>query len=201
MNIILDLIGAAIIGSMLILMMITFQFSLYTASDRMLYTMSMTDHMEMSATFLNNTIALAGVGVSPDNTVVHASADSLVYRTHWNFLTEEYSDSEINMSIKLAAAPSPYGTQIVLSQDGVPLEALGNIFWVNELKFRYYDINDNLINYPESQKEDIRSTELRISFFRSSGSLSDRDIETKLQFKCYFMNAYMQEGNPDLYDS
>lgn len=200
MNILIDLIGAAIIGSMLILMMISFQFSLYSASDRMLFTMSMTDHMEMTATYLNNTIALAGVGVDPDESVVYATEDSLVFKTFWDFSTESLDSTVNTISLKLANAPSPFGTQILVAQNNVALDALGNIFWVDDLKFRYYDIDDVLIASPSTNKDDIRSTELRLSFFRAPGRLGSKEIETKLQFKCYFMNAYMQEGNPSLYE-
>ncbi|MDY0128534.1 MAG: hypothetical protein RBR69_10420 [Candidatus Cloacimonadaceae bacterium] len=199
MSIIIDLIGAAIISSMLILMMITFQFSLYAAQDRMLYTMSMTDHMEMTATFLNNTIALAGVGVDPDDTVLHASADSLVFKTYWDFETETYDSTVNTISIKLDNAPTPYGTQILVAQNNVTLDYLGNIFWVKELKFRYYDLDDNLVNHPGYHKDDIRSAELRMAFFKAP-ERNKTPVETKLQFKCYFMNAYMQEGNPSLYE-
>lgn len=200
MNIIFDLIGAAIIGSMLVLMMITFQFSLYDTSDRMLYTMSMTEHMEMAATFLNNTIALAGMGVDPDVAVLYASEDSLVFKTYWDFTTEQPDESVNTISLKLAAAPSPYGTQILVAQNNVALDAMGHIFWVDNLIFRYYDIDDNLVYNPQDNTEDIRSTELRMSFFRDPPRVGGTNLGTKLQFKCYFMNAYMQEGNPSLYE-
>jgi hypothetical protein len=192
MNILIDLIGAAIIGSVLILMMITFQFQLYETSDRLLYTMNMTDHMEMTATRLNNIIALAGAGIDPGDTVVHADEDSLVFMTYWDFLTETKDESPNKLSIKLAAAPNPFGTQVLIAQNDEVLQDLGNIFWVNELKFRYYDIDDNLT----TEEDDVMAAELRVSFFRDAPRGGSRDIQTKLQFKCFFMNAYMQVGNP-----
>ena len=192
MNILIDLIGAAIIGSMLILMMMTFQFQLYEASDRLMYAMNMTDHMEMAATLLNNTIALAGVGIEPGDTVVHADEDSLVFWTYWDFQTETKDSSPNKMSIKLADAPNPFGTQVLITQNDEVLQDLANIFWVDELKFRYYDINDNLT----TNEDDVMAAELRMSFFRDAPRGGSRDITTKLQFKCYFMNAYMQIGNP-----
>ena len=192
MNIIIDLIGAAIIASVLILMMVTFQYQLLETSDRMLYTMNMTDHMEKTATRLNNIIALAEIGIEPEEIVKHARENELVFRTYWNFLTDTKDADEHTLSIKLADAPNPFGTQVLIAQDDVILQDLGNIFWVNELNFRYYDIDDKLTD----DEEDIMAAELRISFFRDAPRGSSRDIETKLQFKCFFMNAYMQTGNP-----
>jgi hypothetical protein len=188
MSFIIDLIGAAIIGSMLMLMMITFQFQMQEATDRALYAINMVDHMDQTASRLNNVIALAGVGLSPSTAVLHATPDSLVFYTFWNFQTDEISGSSKTISIKLSNVPSPYGTAVVIRQNGVPLTDLGYLFWINDLKFRYYTKADALTTTASL----ARSTEVRISFFRNAPRIGGKPIITKLQFKCYFMNAYMQ---------
>jgi hypothetical protein len=188
MNLIIDLIGAAIVGSLLILMMITFQYQMHEATDRALYTMSMVDHMDLVAQKFNSVIALAGVGFNPNVAITYATQDSLVFRTYWDFQADHISTSPVTLSIKLASVPSPYGTAVVLLQDGVPLSDLGYLFWIDQLKFRYYNKTDALT----TDKTLARSVEVRLSFFRSAPRLGGKPITTKLQFKCYFMNAYMR---------
>lgn len=188
MSFIIDLIGAALIASMLVMMMITFQFSMQEASERALYTMNMVDHMDQTATRLNNVIALAGVGFSPTTSITQASVDSLVFRTYWNFQTDQLGTTPVTLSIKLATVPSPYGTAVIIAQNGVPLQNLGYLFWINELKFRYYTKTDVLTTTASL----ARSAEIRISFFRNPPRSGGKPIITKLQFKCYFMNTYMQ---------
>lgn len=188
MSIIIDLIGAAIIGSMLVLMLITFQYSMHEAADRALYTMNMVDHMDMCASRFNFVIALAGVGLAPNVAVTHATQDSLVFRSYWNYVQDQITASPVTISIKLASAPNPFGTAVELRQDGVPLGDLSPLFWINQLKFRYYTKNDVLT----TDKTLVRSAEVRLSFFRNPPRAGGRPITTKLQFKCYFMNAYMR---------
>lgn len=188
MSFIIDLIGAAIIGSMLVLMMITFQFQMHEAVDRSLYTINMIDVMDQTATKLNSVIALAGVGYTPATAVKYATADSLVFYTYWNFQTDQLGGSPVTLSIKLSNMPNPYGTAVVLRQNGVPLTDLGYLFWINELKFRYYTKTDVLT----TTAADVRSAEVRLAFFRNPPRAGSKPINTKLQFKCYFMNAYMR---------
>ncbi|PKN80981.1 MAG: hypothetical protein CVU48_00160 [Candidatus Cloacimonetes bacterium HGW-Cloacimonetes-1] len=188
MNFILDLIGAAIIGSMLIMMMITFQLQMQEASERALYTMDMVDHMDQTATKLNSVIALAGIGYSPGQTVITATTSVLVFRTYWDFQADQIGSNENTLSIKLSSVPSPYGSAVVISQNGVPLTNLGYLFWINDLKFRYYSKSDVLT----TTASDVRSAEVRLAFFRNPPRIGGKPIITKLQFKCFFMNAYMQ---------
>ena len=188
MSFIIDLIGAALIGSLLMLMMISFQFQMREAADRAMYTINMIDHMDQAATRINNVIALAGVGLSPSTAIKYATADSLVFYTFWDFQNDQITGSSKTLSIKLSSVPSPYGTAVVIRQNGVPLTDLCYLFWFNELKFRYYTKSDLLTTTASL----ARSAEVRMSFFRNSPRIGGKPITTKLQFKCYFMNAYMQ---------
>ncbi len=188
MSLIIDLIGAAVICGTLIIMLISFQFQMQEAVDRALYTISMIDVMDQTATKLNSVIALAGVGLSPTTAVKYATQDSLVFYTFWDFQNDTITGSSKTLSIKLSSVPSPYGTAVVIRQDGVPLNDLGYLFWINELQFRYYTKNDALTTTVSA----VRSAEVRISFFRNPPRTGGKPIITKLQFKCYFMNAYMQ---------
>jgi hypothetical protein len=188
MGVILDVIGAMVIGGMLLLMMITFQYQMQEASDRALYIRDMIDNMDTAATKLNKVIALAGIGFAPDATVLHATQDSLVFLTYWNYQTDQLGFTPYTLSIKLNNVPSPYGKALVIRQDGVPLNDLGYIFWVDGLKFYYYD-KDNAATTLAGK---VRSTEVWLTFFRNPPRRDGSVLRNRLQVKCFFMNAYMR---------
>ncbi|MDD2209700.1 MAG: hypothetical protein PHY41_01900 [Candidatus Cloacimonetes bacterium] len=188
MGVILDIIGAFVIGGMLLLMVISFQFQMQEAADRALYTQQMVDHMDQCATKLNSVVALAGVGFDPEDAIVHATPDSLVFWTYWDYQQNQLGVTPVKLSIKLSNAPDPYGIAVLLAQDGVPLNDLGYLFWIDELKFRYYTKNDALTTSASS----ARSAEIRMGFYHDPPRAGSQSIRTKLQFKCYFMNAYMR---------
>jgi hypothetical protein len=188
MGVMLDVIGAFVIGGMLLLMMITLQFQLQEAADRAYYLKEMVDHMDQCATKLNSVVALAGVGFTPSEAIIHATADSLVFKTYWNYQEDQLGTVPVRLSIKLSEAPDPYGIAVLLAQDGVPLDDLGYLFWIDELKFRYYTKNDQLTTNASL----ARAAEIRMGFYHDPPREGSQPIRTKLQFKCFFMNAYMR---------
>lgn len=188
MSFILDIIGSFIVGGMLVLMMITFQYQMQEAADRAMFMKDMIDHMDVAATKLNSVIALAGVGFTPTSTVLHATPDSLVFQTYWDYQNDQLSIAPSTLSLKLSDVPSPYGRALAIRQNGIPLEDLGYIFWVDGLKFRYYTKNDALT----TDRTQVRSTEMWLSFFRNPPIMGSEVLRTRLQVKCFFMNAYMR---------
>lgn len=188
MGALLDIVGGLIIGGMLILMMITFQFQMHESADRAVYLKEMIDHMDQVAVKLNSVIALAGVGYAPASTVIHARADSLVFRSYWNYQTDQLALVPVTLSLKLSTLPTPYGRTLVIRQDGIPLNDLGYLFWVDELRFIYFDRNNAQTTTPAN----VRSAELWLTFLRNPPRMGGQLIRTKLQVKCFFMNAYMR---------
>jgi len=188
MGVMLDVIGSVVIGAMLLMMLISLQFQLQEAAQRALYLKEMVDHMDQCATKLNSVVALAGVGFTPAESIIHATADSLVFRTYWDYQQDQLGTVPRRLSIKLSNMPDPYGIAVVVAQDNVPLNDLGHLFWIDELKFRYYTKADQLTTNASL----ARSAEIRMGFFHEAPRAGSPPIRTKLQFKCYFMNAYMR---------
>ncbi|HNT51942.1 MAG TPA: hypothetical protein PKH19_00970 [Candidatus Syntrophosphaera sp.] len=188
MSIILDIIGSVIIGSLLLLMLITFQYRMQEAGDRYVFMQEMTEHIDLAAVKLNKVIALAGVGFPANTTVVHAATDSLVFNTYWNYETDSLQSTPVTISIRLTTLPSPYGKTLVIRQDGVPLNDLGYIFWVTGLSFKYYDRYDALT----TTKANVRAAELWLTFSRASTPTGSPDLINKIQVKCFLMNTYMR---------
>ncbi|MCB5247983.1 MAG: hypothetical protein LHW57_08170 [Candidatus Cloacimonetes bacterium] len=188
MSIFLDIIGSVIIGSMVLLMLITFQFRTNESAERFIYSKEMIAHIDQAATQLNHVIALAGVGFEPKDTVVHATADSLVFNTYWNFETNSLELTPLTISIKVSEFPTPIGRALVVLQNNEPVERLGYIFYVEDLEFRYFDKYDaQAVN-----KTNVRSTEMWITFSRTPPVSGTADLRNRIQLKCYFMNAYMR---------
>lgn len=188
MGVLLDVIGSIVIGATLVLMVISLQFQLQEAADRSYYLKEMVDHMDQCATKLNSVVALAGVGLTPSTAIIHATEDSLVFWTYWDYQQDQLGITPVRLSIKLSDAPDPYGIAVLLAQDNEPLDDLGYLFWIDELKFRYYTKNDVLTTSASL----ARAAEIRMGFYHDSPRAGSSPIRTKLQFKCYFMNAYMR---------
>ncbi|MDP2173538.1 MAG: hypothetical protein Q8M98_00305 [Candidatus Cloacimonadaceae bacterium] len=188
MSFFIDIIGSFIIGGMLLMMMITFQYQMQESADRAMYMKEMVDHMDQAAVKLNSVIALAGIGYPVTESVIHATADSLVFRTYWNYQTDQLALIPVTLSIKLSPVPSPYGYAAVIRQDGVPLNDFGYLFWIDGLTLRYFDRND----IATTTAANVRSAEVRLFFFRTAPRHGSKVIRNRLQVKCFFMNAYMR---------
>ena len=188
MSAILDVIGAVLVGSMLILMMITFQFRLHDTANQAMYLASMVEHMETAATKLNSVIALAGIGYAPTATVVTAGTNTLSFRSYWNYITNQITPNPVVIEIGLSSTTTGVGKALTIRQDGELLPDLGYILWVDQLAFRYYTKTDALTTTASA----VRAAEVWLTFSRQAPRMGDQSLQTKMQVKCFFMNAYMR---------
>jgi hypothetical protein len=53
-------------------------------------------------------VALAGVEVDPEDAIIYATADSLVFWTYWDYQQDQLGITPVQLSIKLSDAPDPY---------------------------------------------------------------------------------------------
>lgn len=188
MNVILDLIGSAMIASLLILMMITFQYQLRDTAERTLFTATMIDHMDAAASKLNSVIALAGIGMPADSAVVSAETSRMVFRTYWNYEDNVLTPAPHSIMIKVVDTGTEYGKALTIVQDGVPLTDLGYIFYIDAISFKYYTKLDVLTTTARS----VRSAEIFLTFRRDPPRGEGPVLRTKIQIKCFLMNSYMR---------
>ncbi|MDD2331415.1 MAG: hypothetical protein PHI68_02050 [Candidatus Cloacimonetes bacterium] len=188
MGAILDVLGAMLIGSMLILMMITFQYRLHDTANQAMYLASMVEHMERASTKLNSVIALAGIGYAPNQTVTTAGANSLTFQSYWNYQLNQITPVPVSIQIALSGTETDVGKALTIRQDGELLADLGYILYVDYLAFRYYTKTDALTTVAAN----VRSAEIWLTFKREAPNSSKPPLQTKLQIKCFFMNAYMR---------
>lgn len=188
MGAILDVLGALMIGTMLLLMMISFQFQLQDTANRAMYTASMIDHMDTAATKINSVIALAGIGYPPGQTVVTAGTNRLVFNTYWNYDLNQITPVPVTIEIGISSTTTGVGKALTIRQNGTLLNDLGYILWVEDLAFRYFNRDDVLTNTASA----VRSAEAWLTFRRDGITPASTPLRTKLQVKCFFMNAYMR---------
>lgn len=213
MPVLIDVLGSIVIGGILLIMLITFNIRITETGERQMYERYMTEHIEEATKQLNYVVGMAGIGIEdPYEAVFVADEDLFMFRTLWDH--EEYQLGEIgglfpqNVSIALYDSSSAIShTQLSTDSPKVieirtsgPLESdpanqslmepYGFIFWVDDLRFRYYDISDNLLPDPVNPQL-VRSVELLLTFRRDPPRLDGRDLENRLQMKCYLMNPYM----------
>ncbi len=198
---ILDILGAVIVGGLLLLMLITFQFQITETAERNMYAASMADHMEQASTRLNHIIGLAGLGIEdPKQAVVRADGDAFVFRSYWDYNSNAIGPTSGDpnyVSISLRESNGALGKAIEIRQgtdanieDDAVLENMGYIFWVDDLSFVYYDLYDNQTQDPTV----VRAADIRMSFQRPGPMMDSRPLTNRLQLKCFLMNTYLQEG-------
>ncbi len=193
MSIILDLLGALIIATLLLLMMISFQFQLQDIANRTIFSAQMLSHEQRACNDLNRIIALVGIGVAPDSTVTQADAHAATFRTRWNYLTNTLLVAPSTLQLSLGSTTG-VGKQLLLSQGGTTLNDLGYILWIEDMTFAYYDSHDDPVTLPTTAdtRMTIRSMDIGVTFRRDAPSASVTPLRTRVQLKVYFMNCYLQ---------
>ena len=193
MGALLDILGAIIIGGMLLMVLITFNFQLVQTANRNVYAAEMTDRMEAASVRLNYLMGLVGVGMgTADKAVVGMDENKFVFNSCWNFADDSIGTTAYEYTLFYdAEANQNMGGAIVLRQgNNIVIEDMGYILWVDDLKLKYYDMEDD----ETSTASEVRSVELWISFSRAAPQMDGKTLNNRLQLRCYMMNAYLQEG-------
>lgn len=203
MGVLIDVLGAVIIGGLLLMMLITFQYQITETAERQMYAATMASHLEQASTRLNKLIGLAGLGIEdPKDAVVVADTNQVIFRTYWDCVNDVMgatSGDPYFVRIKLEDdANGAMGKAVVLRQSddlanidsGTVLENMGYIFWVDRLRFVYYDIDGN----ETTEAVQVRAAELMLTFRREAPRMGSRDLTNRLQLKCFLSNTYLQMG-------
>lgn len=188
MSVIIDLLGSAVVAGVLILMMITFQTQLRDTAQRALYAANMLDHMDNACTTINQTIAMAGVGMEVDSAFVTTESSRLIFRSYWDCQLNKLTDGIHSVLIKLAPNGTQWGKNMVIMQDGVNLNNTGYIFYISDVNFVYYNKDGAVTTTPR----EVRSVEARLTFRQSSPTGRGGDVISRILIKCYVMNSYLK---------
>jgi hypothetical protein len=194
MGLLMDLLGALMIATLLMLMMISFQFQLRDTANRTMYTSQMLVHEQSACSELNKLVGLVGIGVAPDSTVAAASASSVTFLTRWSYITNAMLLAPVTLQLTLETATGS-GKMIRIVQGGTVTYELGRILWVEDLSFKYYDnAGTEVTTLNAANIQTIRSVDINITFMRNAPKVNTTPLRTKVQLRIYFMNCYLQEG-------
>lgn len=216
MPVLIDVLGAIVIGGIVLILLITFNFQITETAERQMYERYMTEHIEESTKQLNYVVGMAGLGIpDPDTAFVATDEDNFMFKTLWDH--EHYQIGEVgsvfpqNVSLGLYDSGSEQYPNVMQIRSSPPkiedhstlyynsstdyveiLEPYGFIFWVDDLHFKYYDIDDNETTTPA----DVRAVELWLTFSREAPRVYEpkRYLTNKVQIKCYLMNTFMNES-------
>lgn len=170
------------------MMMTTFQIQLQESAVRIQYVSSMIDHMDVAASKVNKTFALAGVGMPVDSVCVYAGTNRVQFRTFWNCDSDTLSATRHIIEMKIDTTSTAFGKALIITQDGAPLENLGYIFYIEAMALKYFD-RDGI---ETAQLADIRSADVLFTFRRDSPWNPGSPLRSNLQVKCFFMNSYLK---------
>lgn len=198
MGAILDVLGALMIGTMLLLMMISFQMQLRETADRTVYASYMMTHEQTACRELNGLIALAGVNMPIDSVaVILATPTKMAFRTFWDYQNNVMTDVANTISFTLHASTTDVGRELAILQSASPVYDLGAILWLEDLQFYYYDINNTLLGQTVTgdTRKNIYSVDVGMTFKRDAPNSNTTPLRTKVQLRCYMMNRYLRYSN------
>lgn len=195
MGVLLDLLGALMIATLLMLMMISFQFQLQDTANRTIFAAQMMTHEQTACKELNNLIALAGVNLPIDSIAVTlADSNRMAFRTYWDYSNNVLTLNANTISFTLKNNTTDFGRELDILQSSSPVYDLGSILWLEDLSFYYYDINGyglgNVV-VGDTRKE-IFSVDVNMTFRRDPPTINTTPLRTKVQLRCYLMNRYLR---------
>ncbi|MBM4398936.1 MAG: hypothetical protein FJ041_01210 [Candidatus Cloacimonetes bacterium] len=198
MGALLDVLGALMVGTILLLMILSFQMQLRETADRTIYAAHMMTHVQTACKELNSIIALCGVNLPMDSVVVIiADSTKMAFRTYWDYKNNVMTQDANTLSFKLKDSATYVGRELEIIQSASPIYDLGAIFWLDQLKFYYYDINGNFLGnvVTGNTRKDIFSLDIGMTFSRQYPYIASPPLKTKVQLKCYLMNRFLRYSN------
>lgn len=194
MNVLLDLLGALMIATLLLLMMITFQLQLRETADRTIFAALMMDHVQASCRELNNILALAGVGYRKEDVVITtAQPTQLIYNTYWDYQGNVKTSVSNTIDLSLDSLETAVGKRLLIEQSSNPVYSLDAIFYLEDLRFVYYNTAGASLgaSVTGDTRKDIYSVDVNMTFKRKAPVVNTTDIRTRIQLRCHLMNRYL----------
>jgi hypothetical protein len=195
MAVLIDLLGALMIATLLLLMMMTFQMQFQQTADRTIFAAQMMTHEQRACRELNGLIALAGVNFSRDSTVVIvADSTRMQFRTYWDYMNNVMTSTANTLTLTLNPSTTDVGRELSIWQAATPVYNLGSILWLENLKFQYYDVTGASLGYrvTGAALKNIYSIDVDMTFKRDPPMIQTTPLRVKVQLRCYLMNRYLR---------
>lgn len=194
----LDVLGATIAGSLVLLMIFTSLFNIQVISYNTQLQIGLTKMSEDLITGrrvggidqpgLESILSKVGAGVSTStDPIIEATS------TSFKFLGQINPTSVISTFYFVQESETSDGFPLYVYQNDMSNPFLGPFWLADTLEITYNDFNNNVINAPDSNHDLIRSIEVNLAFFYNTyqPDIDKRLIRHNVVFWKYFKNLYL----------
>ena len=198
MSSLLDVIGATIAGSVVLLMIFTALFNIQVMSYNTQLQISLSQMSEDLITGrkiggvdqpgLESILSKVGAGVpSTTDPIIEVTSNS------FKFLGRTNLTSSISTFYFVQESQTSNGFPLYVYQNDMSNPISGPFWMADTLAISYYDVNDNIISAPGSNHGLIRSVEVNLTFFYNTykPDIDKRFIRHNIVFWKYFKNLYL----------
>lgn len=198
MSSILDVIGATIAGSLVLLMIFTALFNMQAISYNTELQIGLTKMSEDLITGrkigsinypgLESILSKVGAGVSTStDPIIRATSSS------FKFLGQNNPTSIISTFHFVQETGTSDGFPLYVYQNDMSNPIFGPFWLADSLEITYIDRNNNIVNNPDSNHDLIRSVEVSLTFFYDTyqPDIDKRLVRHNIVFWKYFKNLYL----------
>ena len=198
MSSLLDVLGATVVGSMVLLMIFTSLFNMQVISYNTQLQIGLTKMSEDLITGrkignidqpgIESILSKVGAGVS-------TSTDPIIEATSisFKFLGQINPTSSVSTFYFVQESGTSEGFPLYVYQNDMSNPIIGPFWMADTLEITYIDMNNNVVNTPDSNHDLIRAVEVNLTFFYDTyqADIDKRLVRHNIVFWKYFKNLYL----------
>ena len=198
MSSLLDVLGATVVGSMVLLMIFTSLFNMQVISYNTQLQIGLTKMSEDLITGrktgnidqpgIESILSKVGAGVS-------TSTDPIIEATSisFKFLGQINPTSSVSTFYFVQESGTSEGFPLYVYQNDMSNPIIGPFWMADTLEITYIDMNNNVLNTPDSNHDLIRAIEVNLTFFYDTyqPDIDKRLVRHNIVFWKYFKNLYL----------
>ena len=198
MSSLLDVLGATVVGSMVLLMIFTSLFNMQVISYNTQLQIGLTKMSEDLITGrkignidypgIESILSKVGAGVS-------TSTDPIIEATSisFKFLGQINPTSSVSTFYFVQESGTSEGFPLYVYQNDMSNQIIGPFWMADTLEITYIDMNNNIVNTPDSNHDLIRAIEVNLTFFYDTyqSDIDKRLVRHNIVFWKYFKNLYL----------
>ncbi|MEA2095922.1 MAG: hypothetical protein U9P73_04415 [Candidatus Cloacimonadota bacterium] len=198
MSSLLDVLGATVVGSMVLLMIFTSLFNMQVINYNTQLQIGLTKMSEDLITGrktgnidqpgIESILSKVGAGVS-------TSTDPIIEATSisFKFLGQINPTSSVSTFYFVQESGTSEGFPLYVYQNDMSNPIIGPFWMADTLDITYIDMNDNVVNTPDSNHDLIRAIEVNLTFFYDTyqPDIDKRLVRHNIVFWKYFKNLYL----------
>ena len=194
----LDVLGATVVGSMVLLMIFTSLFNMQVISYNTQLQIGLTKMSEDLITGrktgsidqpgIESILSKVGAGVSTStDPIIEATS------TSFKFLGQTNPTSSVSTLYFVQESGTSEGFPLYVYQNDMSNPIIGPFWMADTLEITYIDMNNNVVNTPDSNHDLIRAIKVSLTFFYDTyqPDIDKRLVRHNIVFWKYFKNLYL----------